>query len=72
MEGVDVTAIAPNAEELRQLDAGTSRAWHAYSERLRGLRGDEYDRTEQEAWAELQGELRRLDRRRQSLNSTAL
>ena len=66
-----MTAIAPNAEELRQLDAGTRLAWRAYSERLRGLRGDDYERTEQEAWAELQGELRRLDRRRQSLNSTA-
>jgi rubrerythrin len=72
MEGVDVTAIAHDAEELRQLDAGTRRAWRAYSERLRGLRGEEYERTEQEAWAELQGELRRLDRRRQSLNSTAV
>ncbi len=67
-----MTAIAPDAEELRQLDAGTRRAWRAYSERLRGLRGDAYERTEQEAWAELQGELRRLDRRRQSLNSTAI
>jgi hypothetical protein len=72
MEGVDVTAIAPDAEELRQLNAGTRRAWRAYSERLRDLHGDEYERTEQEAWAELQGELRRLDRRRQSLNSTAV
>ena len=67
-----MTAIAHDAEELRQLDAGTRRAWRAYSERLRGLRADEYERTEQEAWAELQGELRRLDRRRQSLNSTAV
>jgi hypothetical protein len=71
MEGVDVTAIAPDAQELRELDAGTRRAWRAYSERLRGLGGEEYERAEQEAWAELQGELRRLERRRQSLNSTA-
>ena len=66
-----MTAIAPDAQELRELDLGTRRAWRAYSDRLRGLRGDEYERAEQEAWAELQGELRRLDRRRQSLNSTA-
>lgn len=66
-----MTAIAPDAAELRELDAGTQRAWRAYSERLRGLRGDEYDRVEQESWADLQGELRRLDRRRESLNSTA-
>lgn len=65
-----MTAIAPDAEELRELDAGTRRAWRAYSERLRGLRGEDYERAEQEAWAELQGELRRLERRRQSLNST--
>ena len=66
-----MTAIAPDAQELRELDAGTRRAWRAYSERLRALGGEEYERAEQEAWAELQGELRRLDRRRQSLNSTA-
>ncbi len=67
-----MTAIAPHAEELRELDAGTRRAWRAYSERLRGLRGEEYERAEHEAWAELQGELRRLERRRQSLNSTGI
>lgn len=66
-----MTAIASDAQELRELAAGTCRAWHAYSERLRGLRDEEYERAEHEAWAELQGELRRLDRRRQSLNSTA-
>lgn len=66
-----MTAIAPDAEALRQLDAGTRSAWRSYSDQLRGLRDDEYERAEQEAWAELQGELRRLDRRRQSLNSTA-
>jgi hypothetical protein len=65
-----VTAIAHDAEELRELAAGTRRAWRAYSERLRGLGGAEYERVEQESWTELQTELRRLDRRRQSLNST--
>jgi rubrerythrin len=66
----EVTAIAHDAEELRELDAGARRAWQTYSERLRGLRNAEYERAEQESWAELQGELRRLERRRQSLNST--
>jgi hypothetical protein len=66
-----VTAIAHDAEELRELDAGTRLAWKTYSESLRGLRGEEYDRVEQESWSELQGELRRLERRRESLNSTA-
>lgn len=66
-----MTAIAHDAEELRELDAGTQLAWKTYSESLRGLRGEEYERVEQESWSELQGELRRLERRRESLNSTA-
>jgi hypothetical protein len=71
MEGVDVTAIAPDAEELRELDAGTRRAWSAYSERLRDLHGDEYERIEHDSWGELQDELQRLDRRREWLSSSA-
>jgi len=63
-----VTAIAPDAEELCVLDAGTRLAWRTYCERVRDLRGEEYERVEEESWAELQGELRRLDRRRQSLD----
>jgi hypothetical protein len=42
----------------------------AYRDRLRGLTGDEYERAESTSWAELQSELRRLERRRQSLNRT--
>jgi hypothetical protein len=63
-----VTAIAPDAEELRVLHAGTRLAWKTYSDRVRDLRGEEYERVEEESWAELQRELRRLERRRQSLN----
>ena len=66
-----MTAIAHDAEQLRELDAGTRLAWNAYSERLRGLRGDEYERLERECWAELQSELRRLERRRQTLSCTS-
>jgi len=66
-----VTAIAHDDEKLRELDAGTRRAWTAYRERLRGLRGDEYESTEQESWVELQSELRRLQRRRQLLTYTS-
>jgi hypothetical protein len=66
-----VAAIAHDDEKLRELDAGTQRAWMAYSERLRELHGDEYERVEQESWAELQGELRRLQRRRQLLTYTS-
>ena len=65
-----MTAIAHDAELLRELDAGTRLAWKTYSDGLRGLRGEEYERAELEAWSALQLELRRLERRRQSLNST--
>jgi hypothetical protein len=62
-----VTAIAPDSEELRELDKGTRAAWSAYSERLRELTGEEYERAERESWSVLQTELRRLERRRRSL-----
>jgi hypothetical protein len=66
-----VTAFAPDTDELRELDAGTRRAWSTYHERVRGLTGDEYERAEREAWDELQSELRKLADRRQSLEQTA-
>lgn len=62
-----MTAIGQQAEKLRELDDGARRAWQAYSEQLRDLEGDEYERVEGECWAELQRELRRLERRRKSL-----
>jgi hypothetical protein len=66
-----VTAIAHDDAKLRELDAGTRRAWDTYSERLRGLSGEEYEHAEQESWVELQSELRRLARRRQLLSYTS-
>lgn len=66
-----MTAIAQDDEKLRELDAGTRRAWMVYSERVRELHGDEYEQVEQESWAELQSELRRLARRRQLLSYTS-
>jgi hypothetical protein len=66
-----VTAFAPDIEKLRELDDGTRLAWTAYRERVRALTGDAYERAEAEAWDELQVELRRLDRRRRSLQRTA-
>jgi hypothetical protein len=66
-----VTAIAPDSEKLRELDDDTRRAWNAYSEGLRELSGEEYELAERESWAKLQSELRRLDRRRRSLNQTS-
>jgi hypothetical protein len=66
-----VTAIAPDSDKFRQLDADTRRAWNAYSERLRELSGEEYELAEHESWAKLQTELRRVERRRRSLNESS-
>ena len=65
-----MTAIAHDAEKLRQLDDGTRNAWKAYSDRLRDLTGEVYERAEHESWQELQQELRRLERRRRLLTGT--
>lgn len=66
----DVTAIAPDSDTLRELDDDTRRAWSSYSERIRDLTGEDYEIAERESWTELQSDLRRLERRRQSLNQT--
>ena len=63
-----MTTIASEAEKLRELDEDTRRAWSTYSERLRELSGDAYERAEHECWTTLQGELRRLERRRRLLS----
>lgn len=67
-----MTAIVDDAEKLRELDAVERQAWQAYSQRLRDLTGEEYERVESASWAELQRQLRQLARRRQTLtgNST--
>ena len=65
-----MTAIAQDADKLRELEDDTRRAWTAYSDRLRELTGDEYERVERESWAELQTALRRVERRRRTLNQT--
>ena len=66
-----MTAIAHDDAKLRELDAGTRRAWESYREHLRGLTGEEYERTEEDSWVELQNELRRLARRRQLITYTS-
>jgi len=63
----DVTTIAYRTDELNQLEDDERRAWSSYSEALRELTGEEYERAEHESWEQLQGELRRLERRRRSL-----
>ena len=65
-----MTAIAHD-DQLRELDDDMRRAWGAYSEGLRELSGDEYERAEHESWAKLQSELRRLERRRRTLTQNA-
>jgi hypothetical protein len=62
-----LTSIAPDTELLQELDAETRQAWIAYSDRLRELSGDEYERVETESWQELQVELHRLEDQRESL-----
>ena len=66
-----MTATAPDTERLRELEADTRQAWSAYSDRLRELTGDEYERVESESWTELQAELQRLGREREALMAGA-
>ncbi len=62
-----MTSIAADDERLRELDSDMRRAWGEYSERLRELTGEEYERVEHECWEQLQGELRELERERAAL-----
>jgi cell division septum initiation protein DivIVA len=64
-----MTATAPDTDRLRELEADTRQAWSAYSERLRELTGEEYERAESESWIELQNELQRLEREREALSA---
>ena len=66
-----MTATAPDTERLRELEADTRQAWCAYSDRLRELAGDEYERVESQSWTELQAELQRLERQREELMAGA-
>jgi hypothetical protein len=66
-----MTATAPDTERLQELEADTRLAWIAYSDKLRELSGDEYERVESESWTELQAELQRLERERDELTAGA-
>ena len=66
-----MTTIAADEERLRELDADTHRAWTEYSERLRDLAGEEYERAEHESWEQLQAELREFERERAELAGRA-
>ena len=62
-----MTSIATDAEQLREIDEDIRRAWSAYREHLRDMRGADYEKVEDECWEELQDELRVLERRRRLL-----
>ena len=62
-----MTTIAYRTDKLDEIEDDERRAWSSYREALRELTGEEYERAEHESWEQLQGELRRLDRRRRSL-----
>ncbi|HEX4010043.1 MAG TPA: hypothetical protein VHX62_08550 [Solirubrobacteraceae bacterium] len=66
-----MTATAPDLDRLREIDADERQAWSTYSERLRELTGDEYERVESESWMELQAELQRLEHEREELTAGA-
>jgi hypothetical protein len=66
-----MTATAPDTERLRELEADTRQAWSAYSDRLRELTGEEYEKVESESWTELQAELQRLEHEREELTAGA-
>jgi hypothetical protein len=59
-----VETIAPDTEKLRELDDDTRRAWNDYYDNVQDLTGAEYEQVELESWDALQGELRRIERRR--------
>ena len=66
-----MAAIVHDADKGRELDNFERQAWQLYSQRLRDLSGEEYERAESESWAELQRELRQLARRRKTLTGNA-
>ncbi len=61
-------AIAPDTEKLRELDDEKRRAWNDYYDNVQDLTGEEYEQVELESWDALQGELRRIERRRRLLS----
>jgi predicted phage gp36 major capsid-like protein len=62
-----MTSFAPDTDQPQELDAETRQAWATYSEQLRELTGQEYEQAESESWEALQGELRRLEKERESI-----
>lgn len=63
-----VATIAPDTEKLRELDEEERRAWNEYYDNIQDLTGEQYEQVELESWDALQGELRRIERRRRLLS----
>ena len=63
-----MTTIAPDTEKLRELDEDERRAWTEYYDNVQDLIGEQYEQVELESWDTLQGELRRIERRRRLLS----
>lgn len=64
--------IAPETDLRLKVDEDTRQAWIVYSASVRELTGEEYERVESESWSQLQDELRRLERRREQLETAAV
>jgi hypothetical protein len=64
-----MNASAIQAEKLARIQTQTRRAWQEYHERVRFLRGDEYDSVEDASWLELQDRLSALEHHRRLLDS---
>jgi hypothetical protein len=63
-----VSTVAPDSEKLRELDQDLAHAWQDYYSRVQDLTGEAYEQAEAEAWEALQGQLRRIERRRRLLS----
>ena len=63
-----MATIAPDTEKLRELDEDERRAWNEYYDHIQDLTGEQYEQVELESWDALQGELRRIERRRRLLS----
>lgn len=66
------TALDPShRRRLRELEERQSRAWDAYRDSLRELRGSEYEAAEHRCWERLQRKLHEVERERADLAGRA-
>jgi len=60
--------MAPDEEKSRELDEEQRHAWQDYYQQIQNLTGEEYEQVEIQSWEALQGQLRRIERRRRLLS----